>query len=68
MRVSPEGDASESVPSYRLDCVACSYAEVVDGVRPALERGMEHEDERGDDHFVEVELIDDRANGPEREP
>ncbi|WP_101295378.1 hypothetical protein [Halegenticoccus soli] len=55
----PEPAAPAELNSYQLDCLACSYARIVDGIQPALETSIEHEEKHGDDHFVELELLED---------
>ncbi len=46
------------VNTYELDCIACSYTNIVDGIKPALATSTAHEESHGEDHFVELELIE----------
>ncbi len=67
LRTTPNGE-TESAPdsvshsalnSYRLQCLGCDYTMIVDGIKPALKMSIDHEEQHGDDHFVELELIDE---------
>jgi hypothetical protein len=52
------------MPTYRLTCVACPFAETVDGdIRAVFDRVEDHRAvtearEGGRDHFVEFEVVE----------
>ncbi len=57
---SPSESAGQTeLKTYQLTCLSCSYAPTVEGVKSALKASMDHEENHGDDHFVELELIEE---------